>query len=313
MQEVVAFQGLGKRDWNALFQIPEINIAIEWGQEILASNDIGVEGQSLNLAKACREGGLVLQEHTQTCWQQPCIFLASMVYWKMWRERNPAVKPLLLGLSFGEYAAATAAGCVDEETGLLISAVRGILTSQAGGSALLVTARNDMLPVKRLRIRCKRIGGVWLSSINSPTQGLVSGNSLQVSEMEAYLKEYYPHLRVRPFPIGGAFHTPLMKKAKERLAKWMAQERIEWKEPQLPLLLNATREITKDPQRIQSMLLRQLSARLNFKSVAQKLPQDACVHEICVGTPVITQLIQQTHEAMYKKGNVRLAAHPFPA
>lgn len=310
MQSIVAFQGLGPRDWASLYRVPEIKAAIQWGQEILSAHNIRVEGHPLDIIKACEENGLVLQEHSQTCWQQPCIFLASMAYWKMWRERHPNIRPLLLGFSFGEWTAAAAAGCMDEETGLLIATMRGLLTSSAGGSSLIISvSRENTLPIKRIRLRCKITGGVWLANINSSTQGLISGQKPALSEIEESLKIHHPAIRVRPFSVGGAFHTPLMRKARDQFAKWL--EQVEFQKPEFPLLLNATRETTRDPERIKRMLLRQLSARLNFKKLAEGLSKDLELHELCLESPIIGPLIQQTRQVKYGAAS-KLTALPFP-
>lgn len=312
--QIVAFQGLGQRDWTALYRVPEIQEAIHWGQEVLNSYNIQVEGRPLDLTKACEENGLVLQEHSQTCWQQPCIFLASMAYWKMWRQQNPNINDLLLlGFSFGEWSAATVAGCLEEKESLLVTTMRGIFTSQQGGSSLLVTTRENRLPIKRIRLRCKQVGNVWLANINSPVQGLVSGEESKLPEIQEVLTEHYPWLVIRPLDVGGAFHTPFMKKAREQLAQWMEQEGIRFQKPRLPIVLNATRETTKDPQRIQQMLLRQIPARLNFKKLAEELARDCTLYELCLGRSIIGPLVQQTWNLQQGAGAVQLAALPFPA
>ena len=309
MQPIVAFQGLGQRDWVALYKKPKFKEAIQRGNKALRQHGIAVEGRPLNLVEACRKGGLVLQEHSQTCWQQPCIFLASMVLWDQWLQENPGAKPILLGFSFGEWSAATAAGCIDSETGLLTAAMRGIFTSRAGGSSLLVSVRTGSLPIQRLRYRCKRVGSVWLANVNSSQQGLISGQTPALQELERSLKRNLPSLKTSDLALGGAFHTPLMRIPKKQLERWL--EGVEFQEAKLPLLLNATGEITTDPRNIKAMLLRQLSARLNFKKRAEEIPADAVLHELCLGNPIIGPLTRQTHQVKYGAKAGRIAAVPF--
>ncbi|MEK7510531.1 MAG: acyltransferase domain-containing protein [Patescibacteria group bacterium] len=314
----MVFQGLGPRNWPSLYNsIPVIQEAIHRGQDVLSAHDIWVEGQPLNLVKACREGGLQLEEHSQTCWQQPCIFLASMALWKVWLEQNRESlneeELRLLGFSFGEWSAATAAGCLPEEIGLLVVTMRGILTSQAGGSSLLINARSERLPIKDIWIQCKMIKRVWLANINSPFQGLISGEEASLSQLEITLKELNKSLVVRSIKLEGAFHTPLMQNARKELTKRLVP--LEFKAAKVPLMLNATGEVTTNPASIKEKLLRQMSARLNFKCRAQEIPPDAEIHELCIvpGSSPATSFIQQTHQVKYRRSFTGLVAAPFPA
>jgi malonyl CoA-acyl carrier protein transacylase len=297
LQSIVAFQGLGQRDWPALYKIPNIKQAIQWGNRILRKHDIRVEGRPLNLVEACKKNGLILQEHSQTCWQQPCIFLANMVLWDQWREQNPQETPLLLGFSFGEWSAATAAGCVDRETGLLIATMRGIYTSRAGGSSLLVRARTGGIPVKRLRLRCSR-KQAWLSNINSPQQAVISGQTPVIQELEPQLKRLYPDLRITSLALGGPFHTPLMDIPQKQVARWL-KDNVKLKKAEFPLMLNATGEITQDEQIIRRMLIRQISARFNFKKRAEEIPPETPLCELCLGNAIIGPLVRQTHQVRF--------------
>lgn len=312
MNQIVIFQGLGQRNWSELFRIPAIEEAIRRGQGILSAHDIRVENKPLDLIKACQERSLPLEYHSQTCWEQPCIYLASMAYWKMWRQKHPKDRVVLLGFSFGEWTAATAAGFLIEEEGLLVSAMRGIYTSEAGGSSLVISAKGNRLPIKRLRFSCKRVGNVWLANINSSVQGLISGQEDQLPEMQKVLADHYPQLFVRPYSVGGAFHTPRMKKARRQLWLWMREYGIRFRKPHTGLLLNATREITDDPHKSERMLLRQLSARLNFKKLAEEaISPDASITELCLGNSIVVPFIERTHKIQYQE--TRLIASPFPA
>lgn len=310
----MAFQGLAERDWPTIYQNPLFKKAIQSGNRVLKRHNVQVEGRPLNLVEACKKGRIQLDEHSQSCWQQPCIYLLNMLLWDQWRSQYPEKEPILFGLSFGEWSAAAAAECVDRETGLLIATQRGILTSTAGGSSLVVTARQGVsLPIKWFRYRCKRIGGVWVSNINSSQQVIISGDTLAVEEMETFLSLNYPALRTSHLRLGGPFHTPRMQRAKKELRRWFKKHEVRFQEPTLPLILNATGEITRDPEKIQEKLFRQIAARLHFKPRAEEIADDAVIYELCIeaGRPIIGPLIKQVHRAKHQAALSRLTALAF--
>jgi len=309
--KIVLFQGLrpiGKTPWGAMFRsIPEVRDMVDKAQKVIDAKGIELEGRPFNLVQYCLEGPPKLNYHTLTVYEQVLIFLCSLAILKKMNIQADA----FMGMSFGEWIAAVAAGCLDFETGLLAVIKRGELTSQAGGSSLLLIAEPN-LRIGKIRGFCKMAGGIWLTGISSPCQGIISGRIRNLEGLTIALRKHFPELRVVwPFDIGGAFHSPLMKKARRRFKTYL--EGVDFQNPQTPIICNATGETEVDPPRIKRLLLRQIAAQLDLRKTARKLPEKAELIEVCLppgSSPVITRLLQATLNFEASKARNRLAPAP---
>ncbi len=301
MRHIVVFQGLrdiGTTPWLEILTILAVTEKLREAQKILDEEGVKVEGHPLKLLDYCQGRIPSLSRHSLTAYEHPMIYVASIALWEA--EKPPC--DTVMGFSCGEWTAAVAAGCMTFREGLLTMAERGRLTSQAGGSSLLVRGR---LPIKRLRARCKLVGDVWLANINSATQGVVSGKPESVARIATWLEKDHPELKVSPIDIGGAFHTPRMEKAKRSLGRFVAQR--PFRNPRVPVICNATGNPEKDPEVIQGLFLRQMSARLNFLRTIRRLTLNAQFWEISLppGRNTVTNLIKSELQRLPAKGRIQ--------
>lgn len=285
---IVAFQGLRPihpTAWQDMLSIPAVWLKIQAAQTILDEEHIGVEGYPLNLIDYSMGKIPPLSHHTLTVFEHPIIFLTSLALWEA--EKPPCDG--VIGFSMGEWTATVAAGCLGFREGFLTVIKRGMLTSQAGGSSLLL---RGPLPIRRLRAFSAFTQDVWLANISSFSQGIISGESEKITAIQKELGEHHPQLKVSPIDIGGAFHTPAMRNARKELEAFLRN--VKFRNPRVPLILNATGEPEENPSEIKRLLLRQMTARLYFPRTARKLPLTARVHEIVVplgGRPTVSQFI----------------------
>ncbi len=130
------------------------------------------------------------------------------------------------GHSLGEYSALTAAGSLDFGDAVRLVTERGDAMQAAAeerpGAMSAILGLDD----DQVDIACARVAGdVWVANYNAPGQVVIAGTAEAVAEGAAIAKELGAK-RAMALPVGGAFHTPLMASARERLAKAIDQTEI---------------------------------------------------------------------------------------
>jgi [acyl-carrier-protein] S-malonyltransferase len=133
------------------------------------------------------------------------------------------------GHSLGEYSALYAAGALDFATGLKLVQARGRAMEAAGRQRAGTMAAVLGLDDDQVQIACHRVGGeVWLANYNAPGQVVIAGLPDDVAKAAVIARELGAK-RTLPLAVGGAFHTPLMAAARDRLQK--AIDRTEFRDP----------------------------------------------------------------------------------
>jgi [acyl-carrier-protein] S-malonyltransferase len=120
------------------------------------------------------------------------------------------------GHSLGEYTALVAAGAVTAEEGARLVDARGeamqIATDAAPGTMTAVLGLDTPLVVEA----CQAVEGAWPANDNAPGQVVIAGTNEGVAAAGEAAKARGAK-RVVPLPVGGAFHSPLMTPAQDRL------------------------------------------------------------------------------------------------
>ncbi len=137
-------------------------------------------------------------------------------------ERIGIVPSACAGHSLGEYTALVAAGSLDFDDGLRLVAERGAAMQEAAdyapGTMIAVLGLDD----ESVETACRRADGeAWVANFNAPGQVIVAGTSEAIGEVSTIAKELGAK-RILSLPVGGAFHTPLMSGARDRLRKALA-------------------------------------------------------------------------------------------
>jgi len=134
-------------------------------------------------------------------------------------ERVGLEPGLCAGHSLGEYTALVASGAVGYEDGLRLVAERGSAMQQAAEASPGTMAAVLGLDDDAAESACTLAeGDVWVANYNAPGQVVVAGVADAVVEAGRVAKEMGAK-KVLPIPVGGAFHTPLMAPARDRLRK----------------------------------------------------------------------------------------------
>ena len=192
------------------------------------------------------------------------------------------------GHSLGELSALVAAGVLTPDAGLRLVAERGEAMQSAAdarpGTMAAVLGLEWDAAVEVLADR----PDAWPANDNAPGHVVVSGTADGVGAAGATLKAAGAR-RVLPLPVGGAFHTPLMEPARERLDKALAAESYDV--PRVPVIANTTAAPYDDD--VEGHLSRQLTAPVRWRASLLALPPVDAVVEVGAGG-VLTGLTKRT-------------------
>lgn len=127
------------------------------------------------------------------------------------------------GHSLGEYTALTASGALSFDEGVRLVCERAAAMHDAGeahpGTMAAVLGLDDDL----VEIACRRADDdVWVANFNAPGQVVIAGSAQGVAAATAHVKELGGK-KVMPLQVAGAFHTPFMAPARERLRSAIAE------------------------------------------------------------------------------------------
>ncbi len=127
------------------------------------------------------------------------------------------------GHSLGEYTALTATGALGFDDGIRLVAERAAAMHDAGvekpGTMAAVLGLDD----DQVGVACNLADAdVWVANYNAPGQVVIAGSPEAVDKASAHAKELGAK-RVMQLPVSGAFHTPFMAAARDRLRDAIAE------------------------------------------------------------------------------------------
>jgi [acyl-carrier-protein] S-malonyltransferase len=126
---------------------------------------------------------------------------------------------------------------------------------------------------------CRKIIGVWPANYNCPGQIVVSGESEAVEECCAEAESLGARRAIR-LKVSGAFHSPLVARAADRLKP--AIDKVRFHEPIAPFMSTVTAKI-EPAQRLGSLLVDQLTAPVRFTQAAGELMRSGVTTFVEVG------------------------------
>jgi [acyl-carrier-protein] S-malonyltransferase len=122
----------------------------------------------------------------------------------------------MAGHSLGEYTALVAAGSLTVEAGARLVAARADAMQAAADANPGTMAAVLGLEPDLVALACEEVEGAWPANDNAPGQVVVAGTFDGVAAAGAAAKSLGAK-RVMALPVGGAFHSPLMAPAQQRL------------------------------------------------------------------------------------------------
>jgi len=205
----------------------------------------------------------------QTKVTQPAVFLHSVILAKSLPDFKPE---MVAGHSLGEISALVANETLDFESGLKLVYKRALAMQAACEANPSTMAAILGLEDDIVEKTCQEIEGVVVAAnYNCPGQLVISGEIEAVNLACEKLKELGAK-RALVLPVGGAFHSPLMKPAEEELAK--AIEDTTFNSPICPVYQNVTTVAVIDPNEIKKNLIAQLTAPVKWTQSVQQMIAD---------------------------------------
>lgn len=220
------------------------------------------------VSKLCFEGPP--SELKQTINTQPAIMTVSLAAYKLMETLQISVTAVA-GHSVGEYAALVANGALSLADGLKLVRKRAELMYEAGVNSPGGMAAIIGLNLQQVELLCSQAsatGQVVVANINSPEQIVISGEKVAIEEA-INLATASGAKRAVKLETSGAFHSPLIQKAAEKLEEFI--ESVEFKDPEIPLLANATSVPITTKEQIKSALKQQMISRVNWVDIIQNM------------------------------------------
>ena len=220
----------------------------------------------------------------QTNVTQPAVFLHSVIMAKCLNEFSP---DMVAGHSLGEFSALVACGALDFEAALKLVAVRATAMQHAcelnpGTMAAVIT-----LPEDKISEICESCNGIVVpANYNSKRQIVISGEVSAIEQACVKMKEAGAR-RALVLPVGGAFHSPLMEPARQKLAECI--EHTEFKTPTCPIYQNVSALPTMDAEVIKENLLKQLTSPVRWTHTVENMIVDGATEFIEVGPGTVLQ------------------------
>jgi [acyl-carrier-protein] S-malonyltransferase len=228
----------------------------------------------------------------QTNVTQPVIFIHSVIQAILMDDR---FRPdMVAGHSLGELSALTAAGALSFEDGLKLVIERAeamqVACEAVPGTMAAILALDDAIVEK---ICTETPGIVVPANYNCPGQLVISGE-LEAVKLACEKMTAAGAKRALLLPVGGAFHSPLMEPARERLAK--AIEQTSFNTPVCPVYQNVTAMPHRKPEEIRKNLIAQLTAPVKWTQSVERMAADGATGFTEVGPGKVLQgLVKKIH------------------
>lgn len=221
----------------------------------------------------------------QTKVTQPAIFLHSVILAK---TLGDGFKPdMVAGHSLGEFSALVANGTLNFEDGLKLVSQRALAMQKACEMQSSTMAAVLGLEDNVVEEVCNSTEGIVVAAnYNCPGQLVISGEVEAINRACETLKEKGAR-RALVLPVGGAFHSPLMKPAREELAA--AIENTNFGTPKCPIYQNVTASAVTDSNEIKSNLISQLTAPVRWTQSVQQMVADGATLFTEVGPGKVLQ------------------------
>lgn len=167
------------------------------------------------------------------------------------------------GHSLGEYTALTATGALSFEDGVRLVVERADAMHEAGslhpGTMAAILGLDD----EQVEVACRRADSeVWVANFNAPGQVVIAGSKEGVQRAGEIAKELGAK-KSMPLAVSGAFHTPFMVPAKDRLREAIALAAP--RDTEVPVISNVDAMAHASGGEWASLLSAQLSSPVRWK------------------------------------------------
>nr|MBU6202699.1 ACP S-malonyltransferase [Acidobacteriota bacterium] len=208
-------------------------------------------------------------------------------------ERLGIEPSICAGHSLGEYTALTANGALGFDDGVRLVIERGDAMHDAGqaspGAMSAVLGLDDDL----VEVACRRADdNVWVANFNAPGQVVIAGSPTGIEKATKHAKELGAK-KVMPLPVSGAFHTPFMNAARDRLRVALAAAKP--RDADVPIVSNVDALVHKSGDDWASLLSAQLCSPVRWKHVLLELEKQSIAGYVELGPGgVLSGMVKRT-------------------
>lgn len=223
---------------------------------------------------------------------QPAIFLHSVILALTSEDFKP---DMVAGHSLGEFSALVANGTLNFEDGLKLVSQRALAMQEACEINPSTMAAILGLPDDKVEEICASIADeiVVPANYNCPGQLVISGSNAGIEIACEKMKEAGAK-RALPLPVGGAFHSPLMEPARQKLQDAILN--THFSQPSCPVYQNVSTTAVTDVEEIKSNLVAQLTAPVKWTQSVQNMVADGATDFVeCGPGKVLQGLVKKIH------------------
>ena len=221
----------------------------------------------------------------QTKVTQPAIFLHSVILAK---TLGDDFKPnMVAGHSLGEFSALVAAGALSFADGLKLVSKRALAMQSAceiQESTMAAIVGLDDNVVEKVVNEIKDV--VVPANYNCPGQLVISGSIEGIDKAIKKLTDAGAR-RALKLPVGGAFHSPLMEPAREKLAE--AIENTKFENPICPIYQNVNGQAVSNSEIIKKNLIAQLTSPVRWTQTMNNMIANGMNEYVEVGPGKVLQ------------------------
>ncbi len=223
---------------------------------------------------------------------QPAVFIHSVAAFSTLSGARP---DMVAGHSLGEFSALVANGTLPFEDALRLVSIRARAMQHAcavePGTMAAVLALDD----EKVEQICSVIDDVVVAAnYNCPGQLVISGSLRGVEKACVELKAAGAR-RALLLPVGGAFHSPLMKSAEDELKA--AIDATVFHQPNCPVYQNFVAKAVTDPEEIKANLICQLTGPVRWTQSVKAMVADGAGRFTEVGPGKVLQGLVQKIDA----------------
>ncbi len=197
------------------------------------------------------------------------------------------------GHSLGEYSALTGAGVLDFTDAVRLVTERGEAMQTAADEEPGTMAAVLGLDDGQVEIACARVpGDVWVANYNAPGQVVIAGATDAIDEAIEVAKEIGAK-RAMPLPVGGAFHTPFMTPARDRLRK--AIDQTDFRDADAMVVANVDASVHTAAGEWPGLMNAQLCSPVRWRQSLHTMESEGAATFLEIGPgSVLTGLVKRT-------------------
>ncbi|HSP86503.1 MAG TPA: ACP S-malonyltransferase [Ignavibacteriaceae bacterium] len=207
----------------------------------------------------------------QSEFTQPAIFLHSVILASIIRTLSADA---VAGHSVGEYSALVASGSIQFYEAVKLVRERGIAMQKAGvenpGTMAAIVGLDENLVIQACD-EASSFGIVKCANFNSPGQIVISGDINGVKKAMELCKAKGAKL-VKELQVSGAFHSPLMNSAKDKLKA--ALDNTNFYDARIPVYTNVTAKPVTEKNEIKNLMFDQLTSPVPWVDIINNMIKD---------------------------------------